>query len=93
MENNYYLIKVDLDITNSELKAILESKGLKQNLDVCDFDWLEDTFITCGLIFVYDGQYFDAEVYDFDSTLEDYFGIGESEEDIKTILLSDFKNF
>lgn len=93
MENNYYLIKVDLDITNSELKAILESKGLKQNLDVCDFDWLEDSYNTCRLIFVYDGQYFDAEDYDFDSTLEDYFGIGESEEDIKTILLSDFNKF
>lgn len=93
MEKNYYLIKVDLDITNSELKAILESKGLKQNLDVCEFDWLEESYITCRLIFVYGGQYFDAEDYDFDSTLEDYFGISESEEDINTILLSDFKNF
>ena len=93
MKKNYYLVKVDLDITNSELKAILESKGLKQNLDVCDFDWLEDSSNTCGLIFVYDGQYFDAEDYDFDSTLEDYFGIIESEEDFETILLSDFKNF
>lgn len=93
MKKNYYLIKVDLDITNSELKAILVSKGLKQNLDVCDFDWLEDSSITCGLIFVYGGQYFDAEDYDFDSTLEDYFGISESEEDFETILLSDFKNF
>ena len=88
-KRKYFFIDIDSNISGSELKTLLESKGITQNYDVCEYDWLEDGyhFGEKGL-FVFDNEYYDL-TDDENSYLEDYFCILEDVKDVPVVKLSE----